>query len=482
MNNKRKISLLLLLFISWLNGNAQSYSLIDLLNMSHLSSGADIIESERDINEYDNRLFKIKTLPQIRMAATLPSFTHSISSITLGDGSEKFVNRSYMTSALSLNVSQLIPFTGGTVSFSSSLTRLDNYAPQRNKSFNLNIFNLSYSQSLSIFNQYSWDKKILSKQNELFEISQIQSREKINISIVDVFFDLLAAQKKEELNVLMEKNTVLIYEKSLALFSHGRIPQSELLSAEIAKNKYLYSSVKIEKLRLQNLLRSKLDSISDNPTVSFDFDFFDGYSMIFDVDEIINRTIEYGRSIQRELEELIEDRDINKMKATGLPSVSLSLGGGFNSQDEEIRKLVDAPSRNFSAVVSIGIPVLSWGENRNRVSRLRTEKRISELRYTDEINNLKASCRYELESLPLLIESIIASKTAIRVLYSQLQELTEQYDYGRVSASKITDVQKEIIQMELSRIEYAKQAFLIRYKYRMNALYDVFEGRSVTTD
>ncbi len=480
MDKKRTIGLFLSLLIYCLNGGAQSYSLTDLLNMSSSTLDINIIEAEKEINEYDNRLFKIQILPQIRMTATLPNITNSISPITLSDGSEKYVNRSYMTSALSMNLSQLVPFTGGTLSFSSSLNRLDNFAPQRNKSYSFNLFNLSYSQSLSIFNQYKWDKKIISKQNELFEISQIQRREKVYMSIVELFFNLLIAQKKEELNILMEKNATEVYNKAQALYSLGRIPQSELLNAEITKNKYKLSSVQVEKLRCQKILAAKTNLVSDNPLVTFDFDFFDSCSLIYEIDELIERTIKYGEGIQRELEELTEERDLKKMKASGLPSVSISFGGGYNSQDEEIRKLVDAPSRNFSAVVSISIPVLSWGENRNRVNRLNAENRISELKYKDTINNLMASRRYELESLPLLIESIMASKTAIRVLYLQLQELTEQYDYGKVNSLKINDVQKEIIQEELSRIDYAKQVFKIRHKYRMMALYDVFEGKAIT--
>lgn len=482
MDKKHSIILLLFIILYCLNGNAQSYSLTDLLNMSSSTLDFNIIETEKEINEYDKRLFKLQILPKIRMTATLPNITNSISSITLGDGSEKYVNRSYMTSALSLNLSQLVPFTGGTISLSSSLNRLDNFAPQRNKSYNLNLFNLSYSQNLSIFNQYKWDKKILSKQNELFDISQIQHREKIYMSIVDLFFNLLLAQKKEELNQLMENNATVVYNKAKALYSLGRIPQSELLNAEITMNKYKYSSVHVEKLRCQKVLAAKTNLVSGNPLVTFDFEFFDSCSLTYQIEELIERTIKYGEGIQRELEELTEERDLRKMKASGLPSVSLSFGGGYNSQDEELRQLVDAPSRNFSAVVSIGIPVLSWGENRNRINRLKAENKISELKYKDVINNLMASTRYELECLPLLIESIIASKKTICVLYLQLQDLTEQYDYGRVSSLKINDVQKEIIHEEISRIEYAKQVFSIKYKYRMIALFDVFEGRSINVD
>ena len=155
---------------------AQVYSLDDLLIRSHSTLDNAILESEKEIIEYENSLFKIQVFPKLRMSATIPSITNSISPITLGDGSEKFVNRYYMNTAASLGLSQLIPFTGGTVTVSTGLTRLDNFSPQRNKSFSLNLFNVSYAQSVTSFNQYKWDKKILNKQKLLKQVNNFYNQ------------------------------------------------------------------------------------------------------------------------------------------------------------------------------------------------------------------------------------------------------------------------------------------------------------------
>lgn len=482
MNSKRKMNnhtlflTFVLLCCFCLPSKAQIYSLDDLLQRNQSTRDNAILESENEINEYDNRLFKIQVLPRLQMSATIPSLTNSISPITLEDGSEKFVNRYYMNAAVSMGLSQLIPFTGGTVTVSTGLTRLDNFSPQRNKSFNLNMFNVSYAQSVTSFNQYKWNKKILKKQNEAFHITQIQNRERINLSIIEMFFDLLVAQKEEELNQLMANNAVLLNEKAQALYSQGRISKSELLNTEIAIRKFNCSTVQAEIARCQFNLVSKLNLDESNPVVSFDFDELENIHILYNEDFIIERVERFSAEISREVERLNEDCEIKKLKSSGQPSFSVSIGGGFNSQDKEFRKLTDTPSRNFSAIVSIGIPILTWGENKMRIKRLMSQNQIEELRYANSLNDLRASSSYDLKRLPLLVESIKTHKSTLKVLYSQLQELTEQYDAGRINYTQIQDVQREIIQVELSRIEQVKQVLQIKYKYRNLALFDIFDN------
>ena len=169
--------------IGVLYGQDNKYSMEQLLELGRYSSVMQIRESDSLINQYKNRLFKVQLFPKVNMSATLPSLTNSISPIAISDGSEQFVNRFYMSSSISMSVSQLLPFTGGTISLTSGLTRLDNFSPQRTKSFNLNLFNLSYSQSIFSFNSYRWEKKILKVNNELFKVSDIQRQEELNLNI-----------------------------------------------------------------------------------------------------------------------------------------------------------------------------------------------------------------------------------------------------------------------------------------------------------
>lgn len=455
---------------------AQNYSLFELLNLNDITTDAQISISEEKINEYENKLFRIQVFPKLYMTATLPNLTNNISSIALSDGSEKFVNRSYMTSSVLFTANQLIPFTGGTISLSSGLTRLDNYSPLRTISYNFNMFNLSYSQSISTFNAYRWEKKIRIKQNELFNISQVQNRERINIRIIELFFNLLESQKQEELNKLMEDTAKLIYEKAKNLYSIGRISQIDLMDAEIGTKEFRTLTSSLEKIKHQNALITELKLKDRKPTVYFDFDDIEKTIVSFNTEEVITRTLKYSAELQRELSLISEEKEIKKIKASILPSFSLSIGGGYNSQNDVFKNLCDSPSRNLSIVASIGIPILSWNENKIQLKSTIEQSRISYMRHSKNVEELTSTTRFELESLRFILNSIILSKEILTTLYAQLQIITEQFDSGRISYAKIQDLKKEIMQTELKRIENIKRFYIIRYKYRLLSLYDIIDN------
>lgn len=96
---------------------AQMYLTLDrAIELSQYSNDYETLRADSTIARYNDRLFEIKVLPKINLSATLPNLNNNISPVTLADGSEKYVDRFYSSANVGLSVSQLIPFTGGTLS------------------------------------------------------------------------------------------------------------------------------------------------------------------------------------------------------------------------------------------------------------------------------------------------------------------------------------------------------------------------------
>ena len=106
MKKSYKITLLFLLFAygSMSGQNSGVYSLEQCLAKGKCTYIMDVHNSNTRVNDLKNRLFRIRTLPKIRLYATLPNLVNTISPVTLYDGSEKFINRFYMSSSLSIRV------------------------------------------------------------------------------------------------------------------------------------------------------------------------------------------------------------------------------------------------------------------------------------------------------------------------------------------------------------------------------------------
>ena len=211
-----------LLFPVLLFAQSIHLSLDDALYIAQNESYAkEFIKYDSLIQSINNRSFKIQILPKITMSSN-SDVSHAITTITLPDGSDRFVNRYVSNYGLNLSISQLIPLTGGSVSISSAIRGLYNFTPEKLHSFNLNMFNFSYSQQLSSYNEYKWDKKLFEKQNTLYDIRHYQERESLNQRIVDAYFELYIQQSYIQLN---EKLSILSKDYLVSL----RKPTNQLI-------------------------------------------------------------------------------------------------------------------------------------------------------------------------------------------------------------------------------------------------------------
>lgn len=480
MGKKYKLILMCLCMnMGILHGESYKYSMEQLIQLGSHSSVMQIRESDSLINQYQNKLFKVQLLPKVNMSATLPSLTNSISPITINDGSEKFVNRFFMSSTLSLSLSQLIPFTGGTISLTSGLTRLDNFSPQRTKSFNLNLFNLSYSQSLFSFNSYRWEKKILKVKNELFKVSDIQRQEELNLNIVELFFDLYSAQKEIELNHSMIERAEKLLKKIQQLYENGKVSELAVLDAKIDLAKMKNTATSIRQTQLQTEIASLLNLESKQLELIFDINSFENISLRIDKDLVISRALRFTQDLNRKAESLQELHNIKEQKSAGYPIVSLSIGGGINSQADEFKNLTGLQSNSLSALVSINIPILSWNENKFRVKMLEETAKKNKIVAAQQNNRLIALYSYELDNLNLLIESAMIDKYTLEMLYKKYDKVMSNYESGKVDYSDIEETRNQIKQTEIQRITKIKAFYSTVYRFRIDALYDIIENKAI---
>lgn len=482
MKKSYKITLLFLLFAygSMSGQNSGVYSLEQCLAKGKCTYIMDVHNSNTRVNDLKNRLFRIRTLPKIRLYATLPNLVNTISPVTLYDGSEKFINRFYMSSSLSMSLSQFVPFTGGTVLINSGLTRLDNFSPQRTKSFNLNLFNMSYSQNVSTFNSHKWDKRIVEKENTLFEVSEIQLQEALNLRIVELFFDLYSVQKEIELNKIMVERAERLVERIQVLYENGKASEISVQSAKIDLANLRNAITGIQEARIQAEL-CRLLNLDHQMIASFDIRSFEEMKLDYDVDMVVSRALHYSNGIEREVEILQEQRNLRELRASRHPVISLSVGGGINSHAEEIKKMTGLKSNSFSALVSVDIPILSWRENKLKADMAEESARIRNVEYNQRYIQQEITYRYELINLEHVLSSFINDRCTLEMLYMKYDQVLANYEQGRVDYFNLTDTRNQIIQLEIERISKMKIFYMTVYNFRRYALYDIINNEVLTS-
>ena len=113
------------------------------------------------VSYWEFRTYKAQFLPSLSLKANLGEYNRSISALRdPNTGEFHYVVDNYLQNSANLVLSQNIPFTGGTLSLISSLSRLDQYTPNRNIVYNSQPIYLSYSQPLFTYNKLKWEKQI----------------------------------------------------------------------------------------------------------------------------------------------------------------------------------------------------------------------------------------------------------------------------------------------------------------------------------
>lgn len=450
------------------------------INLSQNSNSYELLQADSLIKYYNDRLFKIKTLPKIDFNATLPNLNNSISPITLNDGSEKYVDRFYSSANVGLSVSQLVPFTGGTLSLSSALDRLDNFNPERSLSYNLNLINFTYSQKITGYNQYKWEKKLHKIQKTIDNIQLIQQREYIKEDVVNLFFSLYIEQRRLELNEFVLELAKYIYERTVKLYDAHQISEENLLETEIeyhkAQNNNNDMAISMARKKLADYLN--LNS-GEELWVNFSPACMDEYKFNFDPVKLIDLAVEYSTDISREYDKLQNEQKLKDINNDSRPSVSLSVGGGINSQADKFSAIMDSKSRRFNVVLSLSVPLFNWGANRINKSIVLQEIHKSDIQYETKKMDDLASYSYDLKSINILLSEIKEDKALLELLNKRLDLIKTNVRYGKIDMSKIIQAERQLVQGHMNYVNKIKELFLLVYKYRAMALIDIRDNSNV---
>ena len=454
-------------------------SLNDAIFLATRSHSAKAIAADSLKNELEDRIFKIGYLPHVSFSGSLPGLTNDITPITMPDCSEQFSHRFYMSSSASLSISQKIPFTGGMVSLSGGLSRLDNFLPERSSSYSMSLFSLSYSQSLSPYNPDRWDRKIHQKSQEINNVEQKQQIEHLKGEAAGLFFDLLSAQKRIDIHNTMLLRAKYLAERAEVLYAHGTILEIDMLDAKIDLSE-LERENTAEALSLaKRNLSVLLTDLGDNYRPQFDIGEIPDMPEHLNIETIVWRTLQYTKGLQRELAELQEGKRNQSAKAVLFPTISVSVSGGASSASQELRDIMTNPSRMSSAYVSISFPILNWGESRLKYNVAMAESEKTSIEYERQLKDFENTVRYEIANACLQRRLIETDGEIIEMLWKKLETLQNAFSAGKVDFGRIQETRRQILQAEINRISRIKGFYETVFRYRANALYDITSEMSL---
>ena len=185
------------------------------------------------------RSYKADLLPEVSLSGTLPSYNKRYSSYQQADGGLSFVRNDYLGLDGSLNITQKLWPTGGTLSVESSLDYLHQSASSPlGRSGGVNQFMslpvaITLSQPLFSVNHLKWNRRIEPLRYREAQARFLTETEQVAMQAISLYFGLLLAD--EQVNIARQnlQTAEKLYEVAQAKRRMGSISENDVLQMRL---------------------------------------------------------------------------------------------------------------------------------------------------------------------------------------------------------------------------------------------------------
>jgi outer membrane protein TolC len=333
---------------------------------------------------WNYRYFRANYLPSVSFSST-PNFNHQINVITMPDGTSQFVQQNQFAVDGNISISQNIALTGGNLSVSTGINRLDLLGNVNTHSYRTNPVSISYRQSLNGYNSLKWEKKIEPLRFEAAKKNYVATLENVSNNVISRFFALALAQTNLDIAVTNYQSADTLYAFAKGRYKIGRITESEMLQMEV---KRLNEETNLMNARVQledniQTFRTYLGikdtvpiEVTINPVIP---------DLHIDPYMALNLAIENNPTIldmkRREIE---NESSVASYKANAGVQVDLQANLGLSKAGESLRLAYKDPANQQYAQIGIRVPILDWGRSKGRLKVAESSQRLAEIQIEQE--------------------------------------------------------------------------------------------------
>ena len=451
---------------------------IELAHKQGLQSRA--ILGTRDAARWRDRAFNARLMPQLSLTGTLPSYLNAIEPVIQPDGSTRFVPRRETNSVLGMTVRQALPFTGGTLSISSGLSRLDLGGDQSSRVYNSTPVTIGLSQDLFRPNALKWDAREQDLRAVVADREYLEAREDIAINTATAFFDLFSARLALDNAVAKAAINDTLYNLNKGRFEVGKIGENDLLQSELAllQARTSLDGAKLDFERANAALRRLLSLPPDAPidiVVPADVPLTEVDTAVAVEQALRNQS----RTMTSELQTVQAKRRINEAKLNNGFGATVSATVGFNQRasvfDDAYRDL--AQRQQYG--VSVQVPIVQWGNRKAQIEAARAEEDRAAATARATRDAAAEEARFAALQLAQSARNLALSAKADTVSEKRFEVAKNRYIVGKIGIDNLYLAQNERDQALRGYIDAMRGYWAAYYRLRRLTLYDFAERRPI---
>ena len=387
------------------------------------------------------RSYKAEMLPTLSLSSS-PSLNRSTNYVTLPDGSEQYVRSNSMRNNLSLDLTQNIWFTGGQISLSGNISRLDQLGSNHTRSYYSQPLQLSFSQSLNGYNSFKWSRKTEPIEYRMARKQYAETMELVASQASSVFFGLVSAQTDLEIAKLNQAATDTLYTYGLGRYNIGTITENELLQLELNKlnqeTNIISSQMSFDDAVDQ--LRNFLNLTSDTQIQVITTDSIPHFTV--PLDKAMELAHQNSPDIESmELSRLNSESNLAYYKSQAGFRASIYMRLGLAQTADELPESFRNLNDEQSVSISISIPILDWGRARGRVKIAQNNLELTRLRIEQNQVNFEKTVTRAVNQFNLQERQVEIAKRTMQTAQHRYEVARHLYVNG---SSTILDLNSAI--------------------------------------
>jgi len=441
---------------------------------------ATAVTATRDAARSRDNAFGARRLPQLSFAANAPVYQKDIQGVVQQDGSTNFVPVQQTTATAGVTVSQLLPFTGGAFSVTSSLQRYERTGNNASRTWTSSPVTFAIQQPIFRPNALRWDSREADVELDAAERQYLESREGVAITATEAFFELYLAQRTLDNATTNAFTNDTLYNLNKGRLEIGKIGENDLLQSELA---LLRARAALDNAKLEYARRLAAFRLAVNLPVGAPVEIvipantpeFDADTTVAVVQALRNR----AQISTLELQAIQARRKIAEARLSGGPGAMINASMGFNQTAPDMNLAYQDLQQAQRFQMGVSIPLFNWGARGAEIQAARVDQRRVEATSRQSREQLAQDAHFAALQLAQARRNLVVSAKADTVAAKRFEVAYNRYVIGRIGIDNLYIAQNEKDQAVNQYLQALRNYWLGYYRLRQVTLYDFEAGATI---
>ena len=460
-------------------------SLDDMIRLAYDQSPDAILAKHNFLVSYwEYRTYRAERLPSLNLSGTLGNYNRSMVSLQNSEtGVVNTLNNNTLSNSLSLYVKQNLTFSGGVLSVTSGLKRLDQYSPYKSVTYTSQPVYVKIEQPINGYNAFKWEKRIEPKRFEFAKRVYIEQMQEITLNAALLFFDLLAAEAKVKASRISIANNEQMYGIAEERFKLGSISKDALLQLELkllndklALNDNMVS-VQMALMRVRTFLglNERVELHLMPPEERFD--------LILSVQDVLGKVfLNSSEALNNEVKLLQAEKAVAQARANSGLSANISMQFGLNQTAHNFGGVYKSPLDQEVLGLTLSIPIVDWGLRRGKLKVAQSRVKVVESQVEQAVNTIKESVVLKVMQFNAQGSQCDVSRKADEVGRARYEITKERFVNGTVGVTELNTAQSEMDDAAIRYIGDLSKWWQYYYSIQKLTLFNYIKGSAIEAD